>query len=297
MQVETLVPWACWHGVMDERLAELRVDERAACFVAERVTGGVAEPWDVNGRQGAVDAMLTLPDGRTAAFEVMGYDEDYGIQIDRLLGADDNHWPVVGKWWWTIQVGSRSDVPRLRQSYERIIQLCEAVGAERPDQLWSRHWEVDPDIAWLMESSSSNMWGHPEVPAIEGDKVRDVMVTSTGRGGGVDTSLRGLHAALVEMFPQDGVAKHLRKVADADADEGHLCLLIHRGALPFAVADGLWTGTTLPPEPPPLPERVTHLWLMSELGGRVLLWTPNGWQQHRPYDEPAADETDLGGRD
>jgi hypothetical protein len=82
------------------------------------------------------------------------------------------------------------------------------------------------------------MWGHSEVPAIEGDKVRDVMVVSTGRGGGADISLRGLHAALVEMFAQDGVAKHLRKVAEADADERHLCLLIHRGALPFAVADG-----------------------------------------------------------
>lgn len=274
--------------VMNERLTELRDDERAACFVAERVTGAVAEPWDVKGRQGAVDAMLALPDGRTAAFEVMAYDEDYGIQIDKLLGADDNFWPVVGKWWWTIRIGNRSDVPRLRESYGRIVQLCEAAGVERPDQLWSRHREVDPDIAWLMESSSSTMWGHSEVPAIEGDKVRDVMVTSTGRGGGVDTSLRGLRAALVEMFAQDGVAKHLRKVAEADADERHLCLMIHRGALPFAVADGLWTGTTVPPEPPPLPERVTHLWLIPELGGRVLLWTPAGWQQHRPYGEPPA---------
>jgi hypothetical protein len=29
-----------------------------------------AEAWDVDGRQGAVDVMLTLNDGRTAAFEV-----------------------------------------------------------------------------------------------------------------------------------------------------------------------------------------------------------------------------------
>ena len=124
------------------------------------------------------------------------------------------------------------------------------------------------------------------MPAIEGDKVRDVMVTSTGRGGGVDTSLRGLHAALVQMFDQPVVAKHLRKVAEAEADERHLCLLIHRSALPFAVAGGLWTGTTLPPDAPPLPYRVTHLWLMPQLGGRVLLWAPEGWQQHRPYDQP-----------
>jgi len=186
------------------------------------VTGGVAKAWDLNGRQGAVDAMLTLPGGRTAAFEVMGYDEDYGIQLDKLLCADDHHWPAVGKWWWTIQVGSRSDVPRLRESYERIVLLCEAAGVERPNQLWRRHGPVDQDIAWLEEISSSDIWGNSDVPAVEGDKVRDVMVVSAGRGGGVDTSLRGLRAALVEMFDQPRVAKHLRKVAEAEADERHL---------------------------------------------------------------------------
>ena len=206
--------------------------------------------------------MVTLTDGRTAAFEITAYDEDHAIHIDRLLAGDDNHWPVVGNWWWTIQVGSRSDVPRLKKSYARIVTLCEAAGMERPKQLWSRRPDVDPDIAWLVAESSSDMWGHSDVPAIEGDRVRDVMVTSTGRGGGVDTTLSGLQASLVEVFADAGVAKHLRKVADAEADERHLCLLLHRSALPFAIADGLWTGTSLPPEPPPLPEQVTHLWLM-----------------------------------
>jgi len=273
---------------MNDRLEGLRVEERHACLIAEKVLGATAEPWDMNGRQGAVDAMLRLPNGRTAAFEVMGYDEDNGIHLDRLLGADDLHWPAVGRWWWTIRVGSRSDVPRLRECYERIVLLCEAAGVERPGQLWRRHGPVDPDIAWLEEASSSDMWGHSDVPAIDGDRVRDVMVVASGRGGGVDRSLTGLHQALVEVFDEPGVAKHLRKVADADADENHLCLLIHPSALPFAVADGLWTGTTLPPNPPPLPAQVTHLWLIPELGGRVLLWTPDGWQQHRPYEEPQA---------
>jgi len=214
---------ACWLAGVKKRLTELRSDERAACFVAERVTGAVAEPWDVGGRQGAVDAMLALPDGRTAAFEVMASDENYGIQIDRLLGADDNSWPVVGKWGWTIKVGDRADVPRLWESHGRIVRVCEAAGVERPDDLLSRHREVDPDVAWLVESSSSTMWGHSQVPAIEGDRVRAVMVTAAGRGGAVDTSLRGLRAALVDMFAQPGVARHLRKVAVADADERHLC--------------------------------------------------------------------------
>lgn len=168
------------------------------------MTGGVAEPWDVKGRQSAVDAMLCLPDGRTAAFEIMAYDEDYGIHLDRLLRADNHHWPAAGHWWWTIQVGSRSDLPRLRESYGRIVRLCEAAGVERPQQLWHRRGDVDAEIAWLVEESSSTMRGHLDVPAVDGDRVRNVMVVRAGRGGGVDSTLIGLHAALVEMFDQPG---------------------------------------------------------------------------------------------
>src|SRR3954453_15945036 len=217
---------------MTGRLGDLRDEERFACVLAERVTGGVAQAWDVHGRQGVVDAVLTLPDGRQAAFEVMLYDENYALHLDKLLSADDNHWPAVGEWWWTIQIGSRSDLPRLRRSYKRIVQLGEAAGVARPEQLGSRYLDVDADIAWLVEESSSDMWGHPDVPAVDGDRVRDVMVVPAGRGGGVDTSLAGLYAALVEAFDQPGVANHLRKVARAEADERHLCLLIHRSALP-----------------------------------------------------------------
>lgn len=264
-----------------DRLAELREDERAACRIAEQVTGGVAEAWDIDGRQGAVDAKLTLPDGQVAAFEVLSVDDDNGIQVDKLLGADDHHWPVAGKWWWTIQVGSRADLPRLWRCYAHVISLCEAAGVERPEELWHRHQKVDPDIAWLVRESTSDMWGHSDVPAVEGDRVREVMVESAGRGGSVDTLMVGLRSALVTVFDRPVVARHLRKVARAGLDERHLCLLIHRSALPFAVAHGLWTGTTLPLDPPPLPDGVTHLWLMPEFGARILLWAPDNWTQHR----------------
>lgn len=49
---------------MDERLAGLRNDEKTACIVAERATGGWAEPWDGNGREGV------RPPARMCAFEI-----------------------------------------------------------------------------------------------------------------------------------------------------------------------------------------------------------------------------------
>lgn len=269
---------------MSDRLAGLSPQEKAACLIAEKVLGAVATPWDVAGRQGVVDAMLTLPDGRQAAFEVTALAAAGALQTDALLGRDDFGWPSPGQWWWTVQVGSLRDLPRLRACYSRIALLCEAAGVARPEQLWSRHGYVDPDVAWLVEESASDMWGHPTVPAIHGDKVRDTMVVPAGRGGGVDHSLAGLRQALIEAFAEPPMPRHLEKVARAEADERHLFVRVHRSALPFAVADGLWTGAGLPAEPPPLPASVTHLWLAPALGRRLLLWTPHGWEEHNPYD-------------
>jgi hypothetical protein len=63
-----LLPW-CFHSRMGD-VDRLNKHERSACVIAERTLGVVAEAWDVDGREGVVDAMLTFPDGRRAAFEV-----------------------------------------------------------------------------------------------------------------------------------------------------------------------------------------------------------------------------------
>jgi hypothetical protein len=269
---------------MSDRLKGLSRQEKAACLVAERVLGAVATPWDVNGRQGVVDATLTLPDGRRAAFEVTSLAAVGALQTDALLGRDNFGWPSAGRWWWTVQVRSPRDLPRLKASYASISLLCEAAGVTRPEQLWRGHGSVDPDVAWLVGESSSTMWGHPDVATVDGDKVRDVMVVPAGRGGGVDHALTGLHQALAEAFAVPPMPKHFDKLVRAHAHERHLFVPVHRSALPFAVADGLWAGTDLPSEPPPLPAAVSHLWLAPELGRRVLLFTPDGWQQHHRYD-------------
>jgi hypothetical protein len=270
---------------MDDRMAGLSAQEKAACLIAEKVLGAVATPWDVHGRQGVVDAMLTLHDGRQAAFEVTALAAVGALQADALLGRDDFGWPSPGRWWWTVQVGSPRDLPRLRASYSRIALLCEAAGVTRPEQLWRRHDDVDRDVVWLVEESTSDMCGHPGIPAVDGDNVRDTMVMPAGRGGGVDHSLVGLKQALIEVFAEPPMPRHIEKLSRAEASERHLFVAVHRSALPFAVADALWAGAGIPPEAPLLPAALTHLWLAPALGRRVLLWTSNGWEEHHPYDK------------
>ncbi|GAB2675773.1 hypothetical protein GCM10027088_63720 [Nocardia goodfellowii] len=68
------------------------------------------------------------------------------------------------------------------------------------------------------------------------------------------------------------------------ADERHLFIPVHLSALPFSVVDGLMTSESVPPDPPPLPEEITHLWLAPPFSRRVLLWDGFTWTNHLPYD-------------
>jgi integrase-like protein len=68
--------------------------EKAACLTAVRVLEGAeAEAWDIGGRIGAVDAILTLRDGRKAAFEVTNLAAEGALQLAMLLAKDNHKWP------------------------------------------------------------------------------------------------------------------------------------------------------------------------------------------------------------
>jgi hypothetical protein len=186
-------------------LQGLRPDERAACLIVSRALNASARAWDVGGRQGAVDAMLSLPDGRTAALEIISLGSQDARQVAALLHRDDLKWPAVGAWNWTVQVGSAADIPHLRNIYAQIINVCEAAGVTNPDQMYRTHVRADPNVAWLLRSSSA-MFGHPTVTTNKDDgSIRSTMVVPTGRSGGVDRSLQGLRRALEVEFQRPGI--------------------------------------------------------------------------------------------
>jgi hypothetical protein len=144
------------------RLDGLNPQEQRACLIAERVVNAVARAHDVGGAQGAVDAMLTLQDGRTAAFEVTNVAAEGALQTASLLARDNHRWPLPGQWFWSIEVGSPADLKRLRRCCEKIILICEGRGGGLSHQIG---WEpaAHPDLQWLVRSTS-NMIGHPESP-------------------------------------------------------------------------------------------------------------------------------------
>jgi hypothetical protein len=272
-----------------DSLAGLDNAERLACRVAERVTLARARAWErkgVKGRTGAVDAFLYYPDCRKAAFEVTRIASDQkALQLENLLGRDRFEWPLPGRWWWDVWISDVGDLPRLKECFKKVVLLCEAAGVTRPDHLVVTDTDsLDDDVLWLVEESSVSLHGHPDLPAVDGDRVRKALVTPAGNGGMVDDRLSGLNEALAGAFAVGHFPDHVAKLVRTPADEKHLFLIVHQTALRFEVTSALMFGTTVPAGPAWLPTGISHLWLAPEFSKRVLVGTSTGWVQTYPYD-------------
>jgi hypothetical protein len=230
--------------------------------------------------------MLTLKDGRKAAFEVTNLAGDGALEIARLLAKDRHRWSAPGQRFWSIEVAASSDRRRLEKCYEKIILMCEAAGIAYPDRLswWAE--SADPDLRWLVEDSQSIMTGYPGIPAKGLQQHPGVMVVSVSGGGVVDSSLSGFADELSTAFQAPHISSHFDKLAAADADERHLFIPLHPSALPFSSFSVLQFEDALPPEPPRIPDHVTHLWLAPESSQRVLIWSrADGWRNFYPNND------------
>lgn len=129
------------------------------------------------------------------------------------------------------------------------------------------------------------MSGHPEV-RIDTMKIPGTSVVPAMGGGAVDSALSGFAEAIQTAFDDAShIGEHFDKLAKADADERHLFIPLHDTALPFPVSNVLMFDDNLPPDAPPLPRTISHLWLAPSFSRRVLIWSePEGWRNVRPYD-------------
>jgi hypothetical protein len=263
---------------MLKRLEGLDQVELTACRIAERALGAIATANDIWPRQGAVDAFLDYPDGRRGAFEVTQSATDGGasLHLQSLLKQDGFHWPLPGKWLWTIEIGDRGDLPRLRNVYDKIILLCESVGEADPRYLSLA--EADADVEWLVGKSSVQMQGCPDVPAKDEHRIRRASINQRSTWGGLDETFSQLDEALNTAFDTRHIQHRVEKLRNTQADERHLFLIVDVDDLPFSLLDALGSGDRLPAGAPALPDGLTHLWL-APVYGRVLIGTSAGWAE------------------
>ncbi len=105
------------------RLRGLRADERVVAVALEHVTGATARAHDVDGRQSAVDLLLTFPGGRTAAVEVTSHARDGVRRRDARRRGGRHAWPDPARPWWTATGPAAGAAPSLEGLPEAVTRL------------------------------------------------------------------------------------------------------------------------------------------------------------------------------
>jgi hypothetical protein len=275
---------ACTLGMRDEvAMSPVRPEERFAFAVVARVLATVVEPYDIRGRQGAVDAFLHHSDGRIGALEVSSIGPEDEARIIHYLD-NRSHWKDIPGLTrkWLVEV-PRSFHPADMPKTEKALLRCEKHAAEHLKQLGG----IDRDVDYLLDRGVRAN----SVTGVTGEIKR-----TRGRayfllpwiGGFSSRGLESLPIELSEVLRTTKMQSKIDKLTATGRDERHLFLIVRPSAFSFPIYDGLAFGGPLPVEVPVLPDGLSQVWLLTGLqaGGVVRCTSGDGWSRDDPYGEP-----------
>ncbi len=253
-------------------MAKYRPEEKYAFNVVGRVLGVEVEPFDIEGRQGAVDALLHYLDGRCAALEVSSIGPQDEARILNFLDSNGIRRDIVGlTQLWSVYL-PKTFRPRDLPSIDAALLECERSGFGSLSQ--GLFDEKLRDL--LILGVSADVITMPQPVA---DPRAYVQVRGVGGGGG--EGIQPLPGELAEHLRAPGMRENIEKLAASGFAERHLFLMVRPSAFSFPVYDELSSDGTLPAEPPQLPEGLSEVWLASErIEGGVVRATARG-EWHR----------------
>lgn len=247
--------------------------ERLAFAVTATVLDVTVEPYDRDGRQRAVDAILHYPDGRTAALEVSSTGPDDEAPIQHFLGDRGRSKAIPGvNGTWIVELPRRFH-PASMRTIEKAVRQCE----ERGFTLLAELAASDADTSQLYGQGVRAF-----LTAATGSKAYFVLRPTTRPPGGAT----GLPGEVDALLGTDRMRSKLAKLADSGHAERHLFLVVLQAAFSLPVHDSLAWGGPLPAGVPQLPGGLSQLWLLTGIvaGGVVRAVSGQGWLRDDPYD-------------
>jgi hypothetical protein len=230
--------------------------ERLAFAVTGTVLGVTVDPYDRDGRQRAVDAILHYSDGRTAALEVSSTGPDDEAPIQHYLGDRGRSKVISGvAGTWIVELPRRFHPSNMRK-VEGALRQCEERGLNLLAELAASDSDAsqlyDQDVRALLASTS-------------GSVAYFVLFPTAGPPGG-----GGLPSEVDTLLGTDKI----------------LFLVVLQAAFSLPVFDSLAWGGPLPDGVPRLPEGLGQLWLLTGVvaGGVVRAISGHGWRRDDPYD-------------
>jgi hypothetical protein len=245
--------------------------EEAATDVVSRVLGATAQPTSEDG------VTLVYSDGRRAALEEVTLGEGEDLRLARLRRESELQWPAPARWWWQVTINDLRGLGRVREVFPVAARACEAQGVPAPGQLPAAATLSVPDLHWLVHTMPARLLGHPGVL----DRPTTVTLDN---GRPTDREMTDVPPAVRDWLACAAATRAVRRLTRRRTAERHLYLTLGCVGPAAEAFEALVRGDGVPPEPPPEPASVSHLWLAPVLGSAVFLWSrPDGWRRHEPY--------------
>jgi hypothetical protein len=248
--------------------------ERLAFAVAETVLGVKVEPYDRNGRQRAVDAVLHYTGDRRAALEVTAIGPEAEAPIQHFLGERGRSRTIAGvAGTWLVQL-PRTFHPSDMRKVGEGLRRCEERGARHLSELAA----AGADHAQLARRGV-----HADRVEAAGARVHFVLSPTAGPAF---PARRGLPGELDVMLGARRIQSKLEKLAASGLAERHLFLVVLPGAFTHPVFDALAFSGPLPDAVPRLPGGLSQVWLLTGVraGGVVRAVSGEAWRRDDPYD-------------
>lgn len=229
--------------------------ERFAFDFLGRARGVQVEPYDVAGRQGAVDGLLHYPDGGIAALEVSSVGPEPEARITNVLATGQHKRRPRGlRQTWIVQVPRDFHPGDLRKIDEVIVE-CDRLAATALRDLG----HDDARVRTLLDAGvHAFAWRRDE------STQPTIWVLAASIWGFVGSGIANLPQELGLLLRTDRMQSKLTKLVASGQTERHLFLLARPQAFSFPVFTELATDETLPDDPPRLPDALDHLWLTTE---------------------------------
>lgn len=243
----------------DERplsVNQKRPDEDTAFAIVTKVLGVEVDPYNCDGRQNAVDALLRYPDGHEAALEVSSLGPEAEAAITSILRKLRHQRAVEGiRRTWAVTIPRDfppADLGKLDGEREAAsLDLLYAGNGAEAGVREARKW-VDAGL-------------RADVVTVSEDQPPRVWLTLDGIPGTVDGA-EHLLAGLAVALSSGKMQSKIHKTGALGHEERRLFLRVRMSAFSPGVTDNIYFGGPLPSDAPQLPGGLSQVWLC---GGSV----------------------------
>lgn len=240
--------------------------EQIADHLVGNATGAQILPYDINGRQSAVDFVLQWPDGKVGALEVTLITELSSIEWQGLASKEGWRWPAATSWEFRPNNAS-FPYKRTRKVALRAVELCDEWSIDNPADLPTVVLGNEEEIARFLTDEIGTLRRTPFSPGIQ--------LYQTTRAEFVDAASGDFNLVVEAWRSHPHMSSHVKKLMEVPGvSERHLFLVPVSEALP----DRFFTDDFEAPRTTPEGfAGLDGIWVWSDFWHRYLSYRHGSW--------------------